>query len=212
MYGQSDWRYSVKVDANGHSTITRGRMYRLDDPDTWEHYFDGDWSEGAFYDHGWEGYQPMHDGDHTATRAISAVLLANEYGSGIGATDRVDEAIDKVLRRTLGSWHAGYVCVGLDRGADLYVPMWDASDPEHVAVFRREIEAVNNGDVWRCEVEQYWPNVGDFDPTHGGYSNWLAADDVCDEWYGDDKAEAALAQMFPLTEFPAELVLSEAGA
>lgn len=178
------WRYAT--DAEG--TITRGRIYRLDSPDEWIHYWDGV-SSPAFYDEGFrgrrvvDGLDPVADAD--AERAIVALAKGGH------------EALDTLAVRLTGNDEACFVTVALDRGIDLYALSWD-SDPDRS--WRDEIEAVYNGDVWRIEVEEYMPHVTE----HGA---WINADDVWDQYYGEANAEAALVEVFPETEFPAERLI-----
>lgn len=190
-----DWRYAVDSDG----IITRGRMYRLSDTgcdtsDEWRWYWESDGMVG-FYEEYARGRTPLNDSDE-CKRAISAYQHARNEG------DDTDVALRKVARRITGEWSADFVCVGLDRGMDFYALSW-GGDPE--GVWRDEIEAVYHGDIYRCEVEEYTLR---FVTPDGEDWEWVTSDDVYDQWYGEDKADAAHEEMFSLAEFPAELLVS----
>ena len=182
------WRFHV----NEHDgTITRGRKYQLPDDggDQWNWYWEGDMMV-AFYDEGYPGIRGVH-GDEDTHRAIMAYKNATNYDSD------PDAALKRLAVRLTGNADADFIVVGLDRGTDLYALSWDG-DPDHE--WRDEIEALWNGDVWRIEVEE---NVC----LLPGEYEWHPADDIYDEWYGEDKAQAAFEREFPLAEFPAERLI-----
>lgn len=184
-----NWRYDVTEDG----TIYRGRVYRLGDVygDLWQNYWDGDFTT-AFTVY-WRGYPDLNGlggADEDNARAIEAWKKAREYGQD------PDEALNRLARRITGNWESTFISVSLEHDYDLYALAW-GGDPDNE--WRDEIDALNCGDVYRCEVERILPEGG----------GWIEDDDVCEEWYGSDKAEAALAKMFPLDEFPAELLIED---
>lgn len=188
------WRFDV--DSNG--TIIRGRAYQLPSEwisDAWSCYWDGDWAVG-FYEEYARGRRPLNDSDE-CERAISAYQSAHNYGGDPHA------ALDRLAERLTGNPEAQFICVGLDRGMDFYVLSW-SGDPDNV--WRDEIEAVNDGDIWRIEVEEYQPGMG---PDGSG---WVPCDEYPEEFYGEARAMTEFEKVFPLAEFPAERVLNEAGA
>lgn len=198
----STWRYAVEHDAvNNHTTITRGRMYSLSDTgcdtsDAWSRYWDGD-SQCAFYDEGWRGYRPVTGTDEEmGNRAIAALKAAREYGAD------EDTVLKRVAVRLTGNNDAEFVCAGLGGALELYALSW-GGDPTND--WRDEIESVWHGEVYRCEVEEY--TLVSATPFSEDWK-WETRDDVCEEWYGEDKADEALATMFPETEFPAELTVT----
>lgn len=184
-----EWRF----DVNPHDgTISRGRMYQLpESTESWQFYWDGSTIAG-FYDEGFRGKRIMDtDATEDSERALAAYVTAANYGRD------PHEALDAVAERISGDPDSCFISVGLNRGCDLYVHSWNG-DPNNE--WRDEIEAVYNGDVWRVEVEEYdegWPG------------NWRPADEMCEEWYGEDKARAGWEKAFPLAEFPAERVIGE---
>lgn len=199
----SNWRYNVEHDAvNNHTTITRGRMYNLDNPDAWAHYWEGG-EHVAFYNEGWRGRNvPDWADKEKSGRAI--VAWDHERA---GATRNSTGSLKRLAVRLTENPDADFICVGIDRGCDLYVLSW-TGDPD--GEWRDEIEAVSNGDIYRCEVERYEPDHETVWYASGPvtYDGWVTEDDVCEEWYGEDKADEALATMFPETEFPAELTVT----
>lgn len=191
MYDQTyPWRYATSTDSNGHTTITRGRPYNVGDSDTWTFYWDGMTDSVAFYDEGYRGLRVADwcDPDE-GKRATIAHSADRDFMCETGALKRV-------AQRITGNLDADFICVGLDRGIDLYV-LTETGDPS--GDWRREIENVNNGEVYRMETEEYtdlW-----------GPSGWQQADDWCEEWYGSDSAEKDWHEAYPLTEFPAEVMV-----
>ena len=185
MYDREDetWRFWVN-DNDG--TIMRGRLYQLpdDDGDQWRWYWDGD-GMVAFIDGGYrDGTYAVTENDDTE-RAITAYRYSGS------------DALDKLAPRLADNPEARFIKVSLDRGSDLYALAW-GGDPE--GEWRDEIEAVYHGDVWRIEVEE---NVS----LLPGEYEWHPADDVPEEAYGEDKAQAWFEKEFPLAEFPAHLLV-----
>lgn len=195
----SEYRFStVTSPGNGEVTIYRGKLYRLPSDwtaDEWSHYWDG-MDTVAFYDEGYrgrrvvEGIEPVED----AERAITAldkggpealdVLAARLYPCPVGTYSVQD-------------WAPGYFTVPLDRGMDLYVLSWHG-DPDNA--WRDEIEALNEGEIYRIETEVY-------DGT-----DWHPADDVCEQYYGEKQARAGFEREFPLDAFPAEVLVGSDGS
>ena len=189
----SDYRFStVTTPANGETTIYRGRLYRLPSEwttDSWSHYWDGDGMVG-FYEEYARGQRMLVD-NADSERAMSAYLSAKNHGAD------EHEALDTLAVRLTGSEDSRFIVVNLDRGSDLYVLAW-GGDPDNT--WRDEIEALYNGDIWRIETEV-------FDGT-----DWHPDDDVCDEYYGEDKARAGFEKEFPLDAFPAEVLVGSDGS
>lgn len=193
MYDETyPWRYAADTDANGYTTITRGRPYRLDFGDEWSSYWD-DTDIVAFYDEGFRGLRVADWCDEEdGKRATVAYSAMNDH-----MTD--DGALKRLAVRLTGTAHLrdntpDFIRVGLDRGMDFYVLSWDG-DPS--GDWRREIEAVNNGEVYRMECERFvGPGLG-----------WLTDDDdFCSAWYGDTY-QSDWHAAYPLTEFPAEALI-----
>ena len=190
----NEYRFHVADDG----TIFRGRAYRVDDPDVWSYYWDCD-QMVAFYDEGFRGLRLVDGTDEVAgERAMRAASQTKE--------DR-DAALKRVAERVSAEWsnehpdRADFIEVSLDRGMSLFVLVFDATDEDWVRSYRREIEAVWHGDIYRIEVEEY---------VRGGglvADQWLPADDICAEFYGEEQRDAGFENAFPLTEFPAELTI-----
>jgi hypothetical protein len=180
------WRFDVSpLDG----TITRGRKYRLPEDysgDMWRNYWDGD-QMVAVFDNGYVT-GPTYNDDTTRTR--NAMLMAARY----------DQDVDAMLARlapriALGwghptPWEASFIAVGIDRGVTLYALSW-AGDLENT--WRDEIEAVNCGDVWRIETEE-WDGTA-----------WMPGEEVCAEWYGEDSAQRGFEREFPMADAPESL-------
>lgn len=183
------WRYAVDTEG----TITRGRIYNTDDWDAWRNYWDGD-EVVAFTDRYYRGIAPLDASDEDTARAMKAHIAEKngERGSE-GALDRVAQRIAKRFTGLTFS-SARFICVDLDYAEDFFVLSFDG-DPN--GTFRREIEAVWNGEIYREECEI-------FDTSMPEGQRWQSVDDPCEEWYGEANAEEALSKMFPLEEFPAE--------
>lgn len=193
----SEYRFStVTSPGNDQTTIYRGRLYRLPSEwttDRWSDYWDG-MDTVAFYDEGYrgrrvvDGIEPVED----AERAIAALTH--------GGPEALDTFAARLYPRPVGyseqDWAPGYFTVPLDRGCDLYVLSWHGDTDE----WRDEIEAVWHGNIWRIETEV-------FDGTE-----WHPADEVCDEYYGEDKAQAGFEKEFPLDAFPAEVLVGSDGS
>lgn len=197
-YGR-EWRFATVVNPHDPTdvTILRGRKYQLpSDSDHWTWYFDGD-THVAFYDEGFRGIRACTEDDDDLHRAIMAHKM--EKAGGKNSTG----ALDKVAQRITGQPESRFIRVPLDRGTDLYLLAW-GGDPD--GELRREVEAVWNGDIWRIEVEQFKGFDMRNDPS------WYPDDEVCEEWYGEDKADEGWVQHFPLAAFPAELLTALAGA
>lgn len=196
----TEYRYTVD-DHDG--TITRGRVYCLrdtgcDTSDTWQWYWDGDGI--VAFTEGWHVGRPeYHDqtggGDDT-DRVIEAIKAHREYGDDEPFIDMLNRPGGLAFRLT-GNWGARFITVNLDRAYDLYALSWDG-DPDHE--WRDEIEALHAGEIYRMETAAFNPAWPD---------NWEPQDDWCEEWYGQDKADAALERAFPLSEFPAELLVED---
>lgn len=192
----SEYRFStVTSPGNGETTIYRGKVYRLPSEwttDSWSHYFDGDTFVG-FTVHYWRGtpdVTPLVENDDNE-RAMAAYLAMHKGRPGS------DEALDRLAVRLTGTEEARFISVGLDRDYDAYVLSYDG-DPSNE--FRNEIEALYYGDIWRIEVEE-------FDGT-----DWHPYDDVCEEYYGEDKAREGFEKEFPLDAFPAEVLVGSDGS
>jgi hypothetical protein len=183
--------YRFMVDENT-GTIYRAKAYRLPEDwttDAWSNYFDGDFV-GFYVEYGRSpSTRVLHD-DEDNHRAVSARTHAAIEGADVSV------ALKKVAQRITGQWDADFIHVGLDRGTDFYVMTWGPS-PD----WAREIEAVNEGDIWRIEIEELLLNCG-------CEQHWVPADEYPEEFYGEDKATAAFASLFPLTEFPADLLVT----
>lgn len=193
-YGR-EWRFHVADDG----TITRGRKYQCPDDggDSWRWYWGSD-TLVAFIDGGYRyGVYAMTEGEDTE-RAMAAYRAEKTGKCG------AEGALDRLAERLTGQADARFIAVSLDRDTDLYALSWDG-DPEHE--WRDEIEAVYNGDVWRIEVEGYT------DVSHWGWGTfheeweWQPTDDICEEFYGEDKADEGWQREFPLAEFPAERLI-----
>jgi hypothetical protein len=184
----SEYRFcTVTTPANGETTIYRGKAYRLPSDwtsDSWQHYFDSDTMVG-FYEEYVRGQRTLVDNDDS-DRALAAYCSAKNHGAD------PHEALDRLAVRLTGNEDARFIVVGLDRGCDLYVLAW-GGDPDNS--WRDEIEAVNNGDIWRIETEEF------------DGEQWHPADDVCEEYYGEDKAIEGFHKEFPLDAFPAEVLV-----
>jgi hypothetical protein len=186
------WRFCVIEDEHlPVPTITRGRVYRLPSDwttDSWRHYWDGG-SMVAFIDGGYrDGTYAIDGTDPEQTeRAVTAYRYSGE------------EALQRLAPRLTGNADSVFVVVGLDRGVDCYALAWSG---ENANEWRDEIEAVWHGDIWRIEVEEYAPGRGP------GGSDWVSADEVPEEYYGESKAEAGFKREFPLDSFPAELLVT----
>lgn len=200
MYENTDTDYRFFVnehDAAPNSgvtpTIYRARLVQQSPDyggDTWRYYWDGD-QMCAVYDRS-DYYSPTKDSNPEWTaRAEQVVRTCRDYDQDL------DAALARLAVRLFeyDTFDARFIPVSIDRGVDLYCLSWDG-DPE--GTWRDEIEAVSAGDIWQFEVEEY---TGD--------GKWREDDD-CEEYYGEHKAEAAFAKAYPLTEFPAHLVLDEA--
>jgi hypothetical protein len=185
------WQFHVSADG----TITRGRKYQLPDDggDSWRWYWDGD-QMVAFID----GY--CRDGTYAVTQNEDTDRALVVYRVEKAGERGAEGGLKRLAVRITGQADADFICVGLDRGTDLYALSWDG-DTDHE--WRDEIEAVYNGDVWRIETERFEPRYTEY----GDEACWVPDDDICGEWYGEDKAEAAFVREFPLDEFPAELLI-----
>lgn len=194
----TEYRFFINEhDGNGTPTILRSKPYRLGYGDEWDAYWDGS-EMVAVYDSRNYNSPTRSSNPEWTERAERVIESARQYSMD------VDKALTTLARRLFGyneqtgEPHAPDACfipVGLDRGVTLYCLSW-AGDPDHT--YRDEVEACYHGDVWRVEVEE-WTGDG-----------WRQSDDVCDQWYGEDKALAAWERDFPLDAFPAEAVLAEA--
>lgn len=189
----SEWRYSRDKSTG---TIMRGRLYRTDDPDAWQHYTDSD-GVVAFYDEGWRGMRVVEGADKEASGRALVACFAMRYDPN---------ALKKVAVRLARAWdwpepeQADFIEVNLDWGISVF---WLTSlhDEDDVRNLRREIESVWHGDIYRMGCEKYVQDHG-LVPDQ-----WLHADDVYDEWYGEENAIAAHEKEFPLAEFPAEALI-----
>lgn len=174
--------------------VYRSRIWQTDDAsDEWQHYWDGG-EHVAFYDeyargqHIPEWAEPIESG-----RALTAHLSEKRGERGS------EGALDRLAERLTGQPESRFIMVGMDRGRDLFVLAWGGDRNNE---WRDEIEALNNGDVWYMEVQSFDPETGE----------WEDEDMPCENWFGEDKATQAWENEYPLAEFPAEHVLTEAGA
>ncbi len=195
------WRFVViEHPGNGERTILRGRLYQLPSDwtcDSWRDYWDGDGMVAFIED---RGCTAVTENEETE-RAITAYRYSGP------------DALDRLAPRLIEPHNpeSRFIHVGLDRGTDLYALSWDG-DPE--GEWRDEIDAVYHGDIWRIEVEEYQPGMGYVVPgsTADQSGDWVPSDDVCAEWYGEDKARAAFeTREFPLAAFPAEMFVTAEG-
>jgi hypothetical protein len=184
----SEYRFStVTTPANGEVTIYRGKPFRLPSEwtsDEWTHYWDGDHAVG-FYEEGFRGQRTLSDNEDSE-RALAAYTEARRHGRD------EHEALDTLAVRLTGNDESRFICVGLDRGRDLYVLAWGGDSD---GVYAREIEALNEGNIWRIETEVY----------NTFTQSWPPADDVCEQFYGEDQMKRGFEREFPLAEFPTEL-------
>lgn len=197
MYEHTDYRFTVNTEPYATTpTITRGRAYQLPSDwcaDSWSHYWDGT-DMVAFIDGDYrDGIYPVKGCDNDETdRAIAAFKA--EQDTLTGSSD----GLHRLAKRLTDNPDAKFICVGLDRGTDLYALSWDG-DPS--GDWAREIEAVNYGDIWRIEVEEFQPGMG------MGGGDWVPCDEYSEEFYGEDKALAEFARIFEMAEFPAEMMI-----
>lgn len=185
---ENNWRFHVDPNTG---TITRGRLYRLgDDSDHWGFYWDTE-DMVAFYDEGFRGVRAVEGTNpDEAERAISAYRYSGTEG------------LERVARRITGYDDACFVHVSLERDLDLYALSYGGDEGNE---WRDEIEAVWNGEVYRIEVEEYASGMGP------GGSDWVSADDVPEEAYGEVKAERWFEREFPLDAFPADVLVVSNG-
>lgn len=183
MHDSNSTDRSWRFDVNPHNgTIYRGRLYGVDPDwsgDSWRSYWDGDMM-AAVYDH--RGYISPTEGEWT-DRAEHVVKMCREYDQDLG------EALTRLARRLEENWDARFISVSIDRGVTLYA-LSHGGDPG--GEWAREIEALADGDVWRMEVEEWNPHT----------ETWDHADDMFEEWYGEDVAQEAFEKEFPLVELP----------
>lgn len=195
----NDYRFSIDENTG---TITRARAYRLPSEwtsDEWGHYFGED--TVAFYDEGYRGLRAYEGEWGTDTEGCDRAMVA--YSTEQDNLPRSEGAMKRLAVRLTGQTDqrdpaADFIRVGLDRGVDFYVLTYNG-DPDRS--FAREIEAVNEGDIWRIECEEFLPYIGE----HGA---WLSSDDYPEQFYGEDKALTEFARVFGLTEFPAETLVT----
>lgn len=189
----SEYRFFVNEhDGNGEPTIYRAKPIQLADDggDSWRYYWDGDGTV-AFIEGYSRGRTAVTSGEDTE-RALNAYQMGLNYDG-----DR-DQILKRVAQRITGNWDADFICVGLDRGSDLYALSWDG-DPE--GKWADEIEALASGDVWRFEAQEY--NV--FTESWDESDEW-------DTYYGENHMTSEFLRQYPLAEFPAHLVVPEVGA
>lgn len=198
--GQTDYRFDI---SEHDGTITRARAYRLPSEwttDEWRHYWDGV-EVPAFIDEGYRGRRVLNgtNAEEDSERAIIA-YDHERIGApgGEGALGRLAVRLTEQTDQREPS--ARFICVGLDRGSDLYVLSW-GGDPDNE--WRDEIEALNYGDIWRIECEEYRPGFG------MGGSDWVTTEEYPEQFYGEDKARSEFERIFPLDAFPAEKIISE---
>lgn len=198
-----EWRFATVVNPHNSADITvyRSRKWQVDDTsgDQWRWYTDSD-SFIGFYDEGFRGIRALDSGADPVDVARAVVAHEAERDGWRGAEGGLDRVAQRLVAEHDG-WRkqverAKFIRVPLDRGTDLYLLTYDG-DPD--GEFRREVQAVWNGDVWRLEVQVYIP-------THNPniVSVWEYTDD-CSEYYGEDHADEQWKAEYPLTEFPADL-------
>lgn len=195
MTDSTDYRYLMDENTG---TIYRGTLRRIGDDcgEGWRNYFDGDQMVAFCDGYARSGLYAVTENDDTTC----AMAAYRESGKDEGALKKVAERITREWGHPTPA-DADFVRVGLDRGLDVFVLMWDATDEDTVRDYRDEIEAVWYGDVYRIEVEQYDPGMG------MGGGDWSYADEVPEEWYGMRSGTDAVEREFPLSEFPAELLV-----
>lgn len=192
----SEYRFFVNEhDGNGEPTIYRAKTVKLadDSGDSWRHYWDGD-GIVAFIEGYRNGVTSVTSNDET-NRAVDAYAAAKNYSSH---RPTVEGALKRVAQRITGNWDADFICVGLDRGYDLYALAW-GGDPDRKWAY--EIEALHHGDVWRFEAQEY--NV--FTESWDESDEW-------DTYYGEADMMSEFLRQYPLDAFPAHLVVQEVGA
>lgn len=181
--------------SSDETVIQRGRLYRLPDDwttDAWRNYWDGD-QMVAVYDDADRYISPTRGNDDTE-RVEFAMRMWREYGD-----EDIDDMLTRLAARIAHSWghprpwEACFVAVGVDRGVTLYALAWSK---DRAGEWRDEIEAVYHGEIYRIEVEE-WDGDG-----------WQPADDMYDQWYGEDSAQAGFEMEFPLAEVPEPLLVT----
>lgn len=185
----SDYRFMLNADG----TITRGKLYRLPSEwtsDSWSNYWDGNETAAFVVNYGSRLDIDIVEGTNSERGMRAAEAFRAERGNMLGSY----RALDRLAKRLTGNRDAAFICVGLDRGTDLYALTYDG-DPDRS--FCDEIEAVWNGDIWRIECEEFAPGVG-------WINDWMPSDEYPEEFYGEDKATAEFERVFNLAEFPAE--------
>lgn len=179
----TDYRYSIEHDG----VIRRATIQRVGDDDTWANYWDADQMIAFTVD--WY-YGSQH---------VNLVTYGNDVSDlgqrVIAAFERTGaNVLDPMARFITGeSDTAKFILVNLDRGQDMYAMCWN-DDPGNK--WRDEIEAVYNHEVYRIVVDRQ---------LHTGV--WLEDESDCTDYYGRDNADAEWEKEFPLTEYPAEMMV-----
>lgn len=190
----TDWHYDLSKDG----TVTRGRAYNIGDSDSWRNYWDGDGMVGftVHYRPGGPDIEMLAEDDdnHRAVAAWRAERNGERNSEG---------SLDRLAPRLTDSEDSTFICVSLEPALDFYVLAW-GGDAD--GAWRDEIENVWHGEVYRFEVQEYVLLATK------GWECWSPADDPCVESYGEDAAMVELRKMFPLNYFPAEVLVSPAGA
>lgn len=195
----SEYRFSTRTEGSymGEpvTVITRARLYRVGDDsgDSWRDYWDGDQMVAVYDD---RDYLSPTTGSLTE-RVEYAMAMCRAYPNQKGQD--LDSVLTRLARRIEGNYDARFISVPIDRGVTLYAL---SPDGDPTGAWRDEIEAVNWGDIYRVEVEEY----KGLDMRND--QSWYPDDDLCVEWYGEDVARAAFEKEFSLVEFPAELLVS----
>jgi hypothetical protein len=208
---RTEWRYDVTPDG----TIFRGRGYELSD---YDHWHDGETSSCyvGFYTGNYNNRPHILNDSKWNEHAEDSERLLEAYKAALNYPQPGDRAgsvqspitrwwgNDPVTRAARRVGLAGVVRVSPYPGDEYMIGYWSregATDEARAADARataNAVEAYMIGDVWRIECEEY----------NTFTQKWEHADDVCEEWIGDDFDEA-FAKEFPLTEFPAELLVED---
>lgn len=211
----TEYRFATVTNPHDPTDVAiyRARLINVGHDNSWSDYFDGSTMVG-FYDDGWSGRRVIDGLDPVAAEDSERAVVAyqherwpihqtgGDYGYSVHGL-----ALQRAARRIAlaqgypphVAWEADFICVPLDRGRTLY--LLATGGPADQADLREEIEALNLGDIFDVEVEQYTP---------GGWfgGDWTPAEPGCEWWYGERAAEREFARHYPMTEFPAELLVS----
>lgn len=192
MFTEDDieWCYCVTRDEAGRVTdLSRARIIEWESPNAWEWFWYGDWANAVQIDYGYSRISSRSLITCGGEPSIADVW-ERFYTGPVGTWHLIPDMVSRYFRIFFG---LDVSKVSIDQYTDVYIT--GPVSPE----FRDEIQGAAYGTEYRLSVQTFDLESGE----------WETEVDDMQTFYSQSAIEKTLAEDYPLTEFPIEIVLPE---